>query len=149
MKKIKNLKKKIKSEIKLINSEIDVLIQTLKETPNASKLRTKLTFKRGQLIMLVDVLDMIKATNKDDRITSEKLLSIGFERVDVSAEESGDNQYHYYVYPNNDDTLLITNADDECIDDSYTIEYFKMMKIGKITKFSDLKKLIKLIKRFK
>lgn len=99
--------------------------------------------------MLVDVLDMIKATNKDDRITSEKLLSIGFERVDVSAEESGDNQYHYYVYPNNDDTLLITNADDECIDDSYTIEYFKMMEIGKITKFSDLKKLIKLIKRFK
>lgn len=85
---------------------------------------------------------------KKSDITKEKLLSLGFKRVDVSAEESGDKPYYYFIYRTiYENVLLITNANDE-FDGKFYVEYFDLPEIGRIIKYSDLKKMIKLIEAF-
>ena len=55
----------------------------------------------------------------------EELIQLGFERVDVSEEESGDNPFHYYTYDiGNGRISLITQSNDEVKDNYWHVEVF-------------------------
>lgn len=58
-----------------------------------------------------------------ENITEKDLTELGFRRVDVSKEESGDFAYHYYVWELGD-FCLISHASDQIKDDKWKIEIF-------------------------
>ena len=77
----------------------------------------------------------------------KELVALGFERVDVSAEESGDKAFHYYIYDFGNRTFsLISNANDEAVDDKWYIEVFEDESI-QFTNSSDIMALIDIINR--
>lgn len=62
------------------------------------------------------------------KITEQLLVDLGFLRVEVSEEESGFGKGFYYFTYDFTDTgsfSLITNANDEAEDDSWTVEIFE------------------------
>ena len=74
-------------------------------------------------------------------IKEEELVKLGFERVDVSEEESGDKPFHYYTYDIGNGTIsLITQSNDEVEKDNWHVEVFedtsiRFETIEDITKF--------------
>lgn len=88
----------------------------------------------------------MKNTNN---ITEEVLLDLGFIKNDVTAEESGGDPFYYFTYEKNDKCLLISNANDEIIDDKYyEIEIFEGTGFGYIVNETDLKTFICCLNRF-
>jgi hypothetical protein len=83
------------------------------------------------------------------KITAADLLRLGFDRVDVPKEESGDEDYFYFVldvkckrpYP-----LLIT-GDEDNKGDSYVVEINELEDAIAISDLDDLEKLVDIIKR--
>ena len=71
----------------------------------------------------------------------EELIQLGFERVDVSEEDSGDKAFHYYTYDIGNGTIsLITQSNDEVEDNNWHVEVFedtsiRFETIEDITKF--------------
>ena len=61
--------------------------------------------------------------NNMRKIRGKSLIKLGFVRVNVSAEESGDSAFHYYVFEIGS-LCLISCANDECVNGSYTVEFF-------------------------
>jgi len=57
-------------------------------------------------------------------MTEKDIIDEGFERIDISAEESGGNAYHYYTYDFCSGFSLITPASDE-IEDEWYVEVFE------------------------
>lgn len=58
------------------------------------------------------------------KITSGLLKSLRFERVDVSAEESGEDAYYFWtndLSESNRSFCLLTNSSDEIQDDVWTV----------------------------
>lgn len=88
-------------------------------------------------------------------ITEEVLLSLGFERVDVSEEESGGESYFYFVFRvkdkhNEDITILISCANNECtIENNYKVELFDYDNIGYIDNKHVLVLLVDFLKNLK
>lgn len=82
------------------------------------------------------------------KISEADLLRLGFKRVDVPAEESGDEDYFYFVYetPKNGESLLIT-ADEDPENDSYHVEFSELWEIINIKNLDDLEKLVGVVKR--
>lgn len=76
------------------------------------------------------------------KIKGKDLHKLGFKK---EVEESGFDAFHYYSYEINGDCLLISDANNERKNKSYTIEIFEMEDI----RFTDLKKLKKFIKLLK
>ena len=77
----------------------------------------------------------------------KELVALGFERVDVSAEDSGDKAFHYYTYDFGNRTFaLISNANDEAVDDNWYVEVFEDETI-RFTNSSDVMGLIDVINR--
>jgi hypothetical protein len=107
-----------------------------------------------------------KETIKEFPITEKTLLSLGFEREDVSAEESGNTPYYYFVYNlKNERAILISCANDECKDNTdsdvydhidydsrcnnYTVEFFNEEDAGYIDNANVLESLISALKCLK
>ena len=71
----------------------------------------------------------------------QDLIDLGFERVDVSEEESGDKPFHYYTYDIGNGTIsLITQSNDEVENDNWHVEVFedtsiRFETIEDVTKF--------------
>ena len=69
------------------------------------------------------------------------LIQLGFNRVDVSEQESGDKPFYYYTYDIGNGTLsLITQSNDEVEDNNWHVEVFddtsiRFETIEDITKF--------------
>lgn len=89
--------------------------------------------------------------NMDNKLTKEKLLELGFKEEYVSAEESGDKPFTYFVYEVKDafdkeKCVLITNSDDEA-EDGFRVEFFNMEEIGFYEDFETVKNLIKIIEK--
>ena len=76
----------------------------------------------------------------------EFLIELGFERHDVSAEESGDYAFYYYTMDFGD-LCLISNSDDEAITDlGWAVEIFDNRAL-RFTNEEDLKNLVNIFKR--
>jgi len=73
------------------------------------------------------------------------LVGLGFVKIDVPFEETGDDDFYYYrLYIG--DICLITNSDDEIKDDKWSVEVFDFESIS-FTGIVDLRLLIDLLKR--
>ena len=75
------------------------------------------------------------------------LIALGFERVDVSEEQSGDQAFYYYVYGFGNGSLsLISPANDEIKNNKWSVALFEDETI-EFNNSSDLMGLIDLINR--
>jgi hypothetical protein len=79
-------------------------------------------------------------------ITEETLKAQGFEKGVVTAEESGYKNDYYYYNLDIGDICLISNADDEAVNDGWIVSVFDSMT-NRITNEQDLIALIDIIKR--
>ena len=84
-------------------------------------------------------------------ITKKLLLALGFEEENVSAEESGDNPYNYFVFNlKNERAILITCCNDEClVKNNYSVEFFNEEGGGKIIDTETLETLCNILKNLK
>lgn len=73
-------------------------------------------------------------------IKEKDLLNLGFKRQDVSFEESGDKPFYYFTFDIGK-LCLISNSNDECLNDNYCIEIFDYDDVS----FNDVVSLTKLI----
>jgi hypothetical protein len=78
----------------------------------------------------------------------QDLIDLGFERYDVSAEDSGDVPFYYYTYDITDELCLISSDDGEAKKDGWSVEMFDYDGI-KFTSIEDLKTLINVIEKNK
>ena len=76
------------------------------------------------------------------------LVNLGFERIDVSAEESGDNAFYYYTKDFGEKNVLslISTTNDQVEDGEWYVEVFEDDSI-KIDDEDDLKDFIEIITR--
>ena len=72
--------------------------------------------------------------------------TLGFERVDVSIEESGFDQPYYYYELNIGDICFITCANDEAVDDEWSCSIFDSIDFT-LSQESDLVTMVEIIKR--
>jgi|DEB19_MinimDraft_2_1074335.scaffolds.fasta_scaffold239671_1 hypothetical protein len=75
-------------------------------------------------------------------MTERELEILRFNKIDVSAEESGDKPFHYYIHEIVPGLELISNSDDEVIDGKWYVEFFNT-KIP--VRFHDMGKVLGLI----
>ncbi len=78
------------------------------------------------------------------KILEKNLLKLGFKKEKVSKKESGDKAFHYFTFEIGD-LCLITCANDECVDDSYTVEFFDYLNSVIFTDLTVLENLIKIL----
>ena len=78
------------------------------------------------------------------KIQEQDLLELGFEKIKVSIEESGDKAFYYFTFEIGD-LCLITCANDECVDDGYTVEFFDYLNSVVFTNLTALEDLIKIL----
>ena len=72
--------------------------------------------------------------------------TLGFERVDVSIEESGFDEDYYYYELNIGDICFITCANDEAIDGKWSCSIFDSIDLT-LSQESDLVTMVEIIKR--
>lgn len=84
-------------------------------------------------------------------ITKKILLSLGFEEENVSAKESGDKPFKYFVFNlKNERAILITCCEDECIiKNNYCVLFFNEEDGGKIIDAEILETLCNILKNLK
>lgn len=79
----------------------------------------------------------------------EDLINIGFEKVEVPVEESGDKtDYYYYKYDLSDSITLVSVASDEAKDDNWYVGGDLGYDIS-ITELADLYLLMYLFKKWR
>ena len=78
----------------------------------------------------------------------EDLVSLGFEVVEVSAEESGDEAFYYFKYDFGVERgiCLITPANTSIIDNKWYVEIFDYDNI-RFTNYQDVRDLINIIEK--
>ena len=77
-------------------------------------------------------------------MTEEIFKELGFERIDVSIEESGaDRPFHYYTLDIGD-ICFISNTDDEAEKEGWWCSIFDSMTL-KIKGEGDLRELVKIV----
>ena len=82
-------------------------------------------------------------------MTEKELIKLEFKRNDVTAEESGDNAYHYYTYDlskSNYQIALITDSNDNIINDNWNVTFFETSDIL-FNDYNDVKELIEIFNR--
>jgi len=78
-------------------------------------------------------------------MTEEIFKELGFERVEVSAEEVGDGRGFYYYSIDIGDICLMSNSDDEAEKEGWWCSIFDSMTM-KIKGSGDLEDLIRIIR---
>lgn len=86
-----------------------------------------------------------------NKLTQENLLKLGFKQEFVSAEESGDEAFSYFVYEvknalDKERCVLISN---ELESGDLYVEFFEMQEIGIFDDFDVLAELIEVLKKAK
>ena len=83
------------------------------------------------------------------KIKEKDLITLGFERTDVSEEESGTNSFYFYYmdFGNNKVVSLISSSDDEVIDGNWYVSMFEddslvIKKLGDLISFITIMKKI-------
>jgi hypothetical protein len=84
-------------------------------------------------------------------LTEEKLLQIGFDKVVVTAEESGDNEFFYFVKQLGDeyDPELISDGSDEITDGLFSVELFDQNGFGYCENDVEVNELITVLSKRK
>ena len=77
-------------------------------------------------------------------MTEEIFQQLGFERVDVSIEESGHDKDFYYYTMDIGDICLISNADDEAENKGWECAIFDSLTL-KIKGAGDLEDLVRIL----
>ena len=72
--------------------------------------------------------------------------TLGFERINVSVEESGFDQPYYYYELNIGDICFITCANDEAVDNKWSCSIFDSIDFT-LSQESDLVTMVEIIKR--
>ena len=75
----------------------------------------------------------------------QDLIDLGFEKVNVSSEESGSNPYFYYTYYFSNGFCLITKANDEIVNGKWSVEVFNTEDSFEFKKVSELSTLIEIL----
>lgn len=75
------------------------------------------------------------------------IIKLGFKKVNVTAEESGDKSFFYYVLDICNGLSFISNSNDEVINDNWYVELFNTEIPIQFTKYKQLKKIIKIINK--
>jgi hypothetical protein len=57
-------------------------------------------------------------------MTEKEIQLLGFKKINVSAEESGSEPYHYYIYEFTKGLEFITQDSDSAEDDNWYVEFF-------------------------
>ena len=78
----------------------------------------------------------------------QDLIDLGFERNDVSKEESGDIPFYYYTYELANELCLISTDDGEAKKDGWFVHFFDCDNIW-FNNSEDLKTLIDIIEKNK
>ncbi len=78
-------------------------------------------------------------------MTEEIFEKLGFERVEVSAEEAGDGRGFYYYTLDIRDICFITNANDEAEKNGWECSIFDSMTL-KIKGSGDLEDIVRIVK---
>ena len=83
------------------------------------------------------------------KITAADLLRLGFKRIDVPTEESGDEPYFYFVSNEKRNGLysILITGDDDNEKDIYTVEINELEDAVIIKDLDDLESLVGIIKR--
>jgi len=83
------------------------------------------------------------------KIKEKDLITLGFERTDVSEQESGANSFYFYDmdFGNNKVVSLISSSDDEVIDGNWYVSMFEddslvIKKLGDLISFITIMKKI-------
>ena len=80
-------------------------------------------------------------------IREEELIQLGFNRTDVSEEESGDKAFYYYTYDIGIGVIsLITQGNDDVKNNNWYIEVFEDANI-RFTTIEDLTKFIQVTEK--
>jgi hypothetical protein len=82
-------------------------------------------------------------------IKEKDLIILGFERIDVSEQESGANPFYYYTldFGENKVVSLISSSDDEVVDDNWDLSIFEDESLV-VKKLEDLISFINIMKKF-
>jgi len=78
-------------------------------------------------------------------MTEEIFEKLGFERIDVSAEEAGDQRGFYYYSIDIGDVCLISNDDEDTQENGWEVYIFDSRTI-KIKGSGDLEDLVRIIR---
>jgi hypothetical protein len=78
----------------------------------------------------------------------QDLIDLGFERTDVSAEESGDKPFYYFCldFGLSRGISLISSDDEQAKEDGWYVEIFEDDSI-RFNEYEDVKDLIRIIKK--
>ena len=75
------------------------------------------------------------------------LIQLGFNRVDVSEQESGDKAFHYYTYDIGNGVIsLISQSNDEVKDNDWHVEVFDDTSI-RFETIEDITKFIQVVEK--
>jgi hypothetical protein len=80
-----------------------------------------------------------------NNITEKKLVFLGFEKQEERDEFDHVVLYYYYTLYIKD-FCLISNSNDECINDKWTVELCEYPKVGKFRNINKLYDFIKILK---
>ena len=75
----------------------------------------------------------------------QDLIDLGFEKVNISSEESGSKPYFYFTYYFTNGLCLITRASDEIVNGKWSVEVFNTDESFEFKKVSELSTLIKIL----
>jgi len=81
-------------------------------------------------------------------MTEQDIIDLGFERVDVTAEESGYlRDWYFYTYDFTNGLSLISNNKTDAETKGWYVEFFNTEDKIRFTRNKDLHRLIKIINR--
>ena len=75
----------------------------------------------------------------------QDLIDLGFEKVNISSEESGSKPYFYYTYYFSNGLCFITKANDEIENEKWSVEVFDTEEPFEFHKVSEISSLIKIL----
>lgn len=81
-----------------------------------------------------------------ETITGKDLISLGFKKEHDDSDSR--YPYHYYVYEINEKCILISNCNDEKINNGYNIEFFEFDDLS-TSNLEILTELVNTIKKMK
>jgi hypothetical protein len=82
-------------------------------------------------------------------MTEKELQLLGFRKQSISAEESGDRPYHYYIYEITKGLEFISSDSDVSEDNNWFVEFFNTEIPVRFNKMEQVQSLINIFEKAK